>query len=98
MIRGIWQFEVAPEKQDDYLEATATLIKPYWESQACLSYEVYQDRENPRRFFKMQVYKNQQDLDKDAVLLSSDPGAQEAVQTFRSFAENVTPCFCDQKC
>lgn len=97
MIRGIWQFEVPHEKQAEYLEATEKLIKPYWESKACLSYEVYQDREDSLHFVKMQVYKDLADMESDGRLLETDPLAMEVVRTFRSFAENVTSRICELK-
>ena len=42
MVKVVFTFDVAPEKQSEYLKATAEKIKPYWESHGCQSYDVWQ--------------------------------------------------------
>ena len=42
MVKVVFIFEVAPEKQSEYFKATAERIKPHWEARGCLSYQVWQ--------------------------------------------------------
>ena len=42
MLKLVFTFEVAPEKQSEYLKATAEKIKPFWESHGCQSYQIWQ--------------------------------------------------------
>lgn len=42
MVKAVFIFNVAPEKQSEYLKATAEKIKPYWESHGCQSYQIWQ--------------------------------------------------------
>ena len=42
MVKEIFTYDVAPEKQSEYLKATAEKIKPHWESRGCQSYNVWQ--------------------------------------------------------
>ena len=91
MVRGIWFYEVAEEKQAEYLQKTRDIIKPFWESKECLSYEVYQDWGNPRQFVKIQTYETRSAMERDGALFfeKQDPQAVKAVETFRSYAENI---------
>ena len=43
MFVAIFKFEVAPEKQEPFLEAVRDKIKPFWESHGCWEYNVYQE-------------------------------------------------------
>jgi quinol monooxygenase YgiN len=99
MVKGIWFYEVAQDKQTEYLQKTKEIIKPFWESNECLSYEVYQDPENPRQFVKIQVYEDMAAMQRDGALLfeKKDPQAIEAVETFRSYAENMISRFVEMK-
>lgn len=59
MFVAVFQFEVAPEKQEAFLEAVKETIKPYWESHGCWEYNVYQEYDAAKghgtRFIKTQV-------------------------------------------
>ena len=96
MVKGIWTFEVPEEKQEEYLKMTAEFIKPFWESRGCISYQVYQDYTNPRRFVKEQIYPDKETLDRDvaAALEEKDPKAVEAVNLFRTYAKDIIRRLC----
>ncbi len=90
---AFFDFEVAPEKQDAFLEAVREKIKPYWESHGCWAYNVYQeydpDRGSGTRFIKTQIMEGMPRSTKEGREQRS-PEAQEIVNLFYSFAENVS--------
>jgi len=96
MVKGVWTFEVPEEKQEEYLKVTAEIIKPFWEARGCLSYQVFQDYKDPRRFVKDQIYPDRESLDRDveAALEKKDPKAVEIVNLFRSYAQNIVRRHC----
>jgi len=96
VVKGIWFYEVPEEKQAEYLRKTAEIIRPFWESRECISYEVYQDYTHPRRFVKIQSYATVEAMERDGALFfqARDPSAVEAVETCRSYAQNVDHRLC----
>jgi len=99
MVKGVFMFEVPEQKQAAYLQATAERIKPFWESHGCLSYQVHQDWNDPRKFVKEQYYPDRETAERDGALLfvEKDPEAIAVVELFNSFAENVVSMFCETR-
>jgi hypothetical protein len=94
MVKGVWTFEVPEEKQKEYLENTAKIIKPFWESHECRLYQVLKDYTHPRRFVKEQYYPDKETMERSLALAKEDPNAQAVVATFRKYAENVVRMRC----
>jgi quinol monooxygenase YgiN len=82
MIKAVFTFDVVPEKQSDYLKATADKIKPYWESHGCQSYQVWQV-EGTNTFVKEMYFSDQ--ATKDKTMSSKEAGADAVRKLWRSF-------------
>ena len=95
IIKVIFTYEVEPEKQADYLKATAEVIKPFWESHDCLSYGVWQVEDGS--FIKEMLFADQETRQKALVLPQSDAKAKEVVGLFVKYAQNTTRRACEQK-
>jgi quinol monooxygenase YgiN len=79
----VFTFEVAKENQVAYLETTREVIKPFWEANECLSYEVFQDYfTSPERFVKIQYYRDKETMERSLALARQDPKGQEIVGMF----------------
>ena len=52
MVKVIYEFDVAIEKQEEDLKVTREKIKPLWESKDCHSYDVWQVADSETRFVK----------------------------------------------
>ncbi|MFC1978426.1 hypothetical protein ACFLVP_00360 [Chloroflexota bacterium] len=85
MIKVIFTYDVATEKQRQYLKDTAEVIKPFWESHGCSSYSVWQSDDGLPAFVKEMVFEDQQSRGRT----SGDPQAKEVVALFSKYAENV---------
>jgi hypothetical protein len=96
MVRGIWFFQVAEEKQEEFLQQVNDIVKPYWESHNCIAYNVYQDMNDPTLFVKEQIYPDIESMESDGELFfgGTDPRAQEVVEIFRSYAANIEKRLC----
>ncbi|MGB9628812.1 MAG: antibiotic biosynthesis monooxygenase [Thermodesulfobacteriota bacterium] len=93
MIKVIFNYEVSPEKQDEYLKVTDEKIKPFWESHGCRSYSVWQMMEQPSTFVKEMVF---QDLGEMKRVMALDE-ANPVKELFYTFAGNVSRKVCSQK-
>ena len=82
MVKVVFTFDVAPEKQSEYLKATAEKIKPYWESHGCQSYQIWQV-EGTATFIKEMLFSDQAARDK--TMSSKDAGADAVRKLWRSF-------------
>ncbi len=89
MVNMVYIFEVAPEKQEEYLKVTAEIIKPYWESHGCLSYSISQGAEESTHFIKHMLFADVPAMKKAMGLTETDEEGKAAAQRFRSFATNV---------
>jgi hypothetical protein len=85
MIKIVFTYDVAPDKQPQYLIDTAEIIKPFWESHGCTSYSVWQTDEGSPAFVKEMVFEDQKSRGK----ASGAPGAKEVVELFSKYATNV---------
>ncbi len=80
---AVFTFEVAEENQVAYLKATTEVIKPFWEANECLSYEVFQDTfTSPERFVKIQFYTDKETMERSLALARQDPKGKEIVGEF----------------
>ena len=57
MIRVTFTFDVTEEKQAEYIKATAEKIKPFWEANGCLSYQIWQV-DGQSTFFKDMLFED----------------------------------------
>jgi len=82
MVKVVFTFEVAPEKQSEYLKATAENIKPFWESHGCQSYQIWQI-EGTATFLKEMHFTDQSARDKAMGL--QDAEADSVKQLWNSY-------------
>ena len=87
MVKVVFTFEVAPEKQSEYLKATAEKIKPYWETHGCQSYDVWQ-AEGEATFIKEMIFPDL--ATKDRVMGPKDEEASAAIALWQSFISNLS--------
>ncbi len=91
MYMAVFTFEVPEERQEDYLKTTVDVIKPFWEANECLSYEVYQDYfESPTRFVKIQYYPDKETMERSLALARQDDRGKEVVGIFMKFIKPET--------
>ena len=95
MVKVIFTYTVSTEKWEDYLKATAEVIKPFWESHGCLSYSVWQADDGS--FIKEMLFPDQESRQKALSLPQIDTQAREAVGLFAKYAVNTTRRICEQK-
>jgi len=87
MVKVVYSYEVAPDKQSEYLKATTEKLKPYWESHGCLSYDVWQ-AEDGRSFIKDMLFPDM--ATKDKTLSIQDAESNNIRGLFVSFLTNGT--------
>ena len=91
MVMAVFTFEVPEDKQEAYLAATAETIKPFWEANECLSYEVYQDYfVSPTHCVKIQFYSDKETMERSLALARQDEKGKEIVATFMQFIKPET--------
>ncbi len=90
VVNMLYMFEVAPEKQEEYLKVTAEIIKPYWESHGCQSYGIFQGAEESTYFIKRMRFADVPAMQKSLGLIETDEEGKAVVQRFRSFVTNVS--------
>jgi quinol monooxygenase YgiN len=90
MVNLVYMYEVAPEKQQEYFKVTAELIKPYWESHGCQSYNISQDAEGGTAFLKEMLFPDMESLKKTTRLAETDSEGKAVIQRFKSFAQNAS--------
>jgi hypothetical protein len=86
MIKIVFTYDVAAEKQLQYFADTTEVIKPFWETHGCSAYSVWQANDGSPSFVKEMEFDDQQSRGK----ASDDPQAKEVVAVFSKYAENVT--------
>ena len=94
MVKTVFTFEVAPEKQSEYLKATAEKIKPCWEANGCQSYDVWQV-EGENTFIKEMLFTDFPTMGR--VMGEKDAETTAMVELFQSFVTNVSVKRCEQK-
>jgi quinol monooxygenase YgiN len=90
IVKVVFTYDVSVEKQKEYLEATGEKIKPFWESNGCLSYSVWQVSDHPASFVKEMVFEDVAAMEKSISL----PEAKPIKELFFRFANNVSRKVC----
>jgi hypothetical protein len=93
MITIIFEYDVALENQDAYVQATRDKIKPLWESIGCHAYDIWQVKESETGFVKTMLFA-------DAAAMKSamaDEKADAAKEIFYEFAQNISRKICVKK-
>jgi hypothetical protein len=89
MFIGHFEFDVEPERQDDFLKAVRERIKPHWLATGkCWDYNVYQEWDakagkSGNHFIKTQI------MEGNPGPRQRTPEDQEVIDVFYSFAKNV---------
>ncbi len=93
IVKVVFTYDVSVNNQPEYLEVTATKIRPFWESHGCQSYSVWQVASEPTAFVKEMVFE-------DLATMESSMSLHEAKsikELFFSFANNVSRKICFQR-
>ena len=93
MITVIFEYDVAVENQDAYIQATINKIKPLWESIGCRAYDIWQVKESETGFVKTMLFENAATM-KSAM---ADEKADTAKKIFYEFAQNISRKVCLKK-
>ncbi len=73
MVKVVFQYNVAKEKQAEYLKLTQDKIKPFWEANGCQSYSVWQVVENETAFVKEMLFESLPKMKETMALKQADP-------------------------
>jgi hypothetical protein len=93
MITVIFEYDVAVENQDAYVQTTKEKIKPLWESIGCAAYNIWQVKDSETGFVKTMLFE-------DAAAMKSamaDEKADAVKELFYKFAENISRKICVKK-
>ena len=86
MVKVIFQYDVPKEKQSEYLQLTQDKIKPFWESNGCKSYTVWQVAESETAFVKEMLFESAPAMKETMALKQADP----IKELYFKFATDVT--------
>jgi quinol monooxygenase YgiN len=87
MVLVIFTYDVDPAKKQEYLKATAEKIKPFWESQGCQSYDVW-ELEEGNTFLKLMYFKDMEAKNKTIGMKGEE--ADKIRELWRSFVTDFT--------
>jgi quinol monooxygenase YgiN len=73
MVKVVFQYNVAKEKQAEYLQITRDKIKPFWEANGCQSYTVWQVAESETAFVKEMLFESMPGMKETMALKQADP-------------------------
>jgi len=73
MVKVVFQYNVAKEKQAEYLQITRDKIKPFWEANGCQSYSVWQVGESETGFVKEMLFESMPGMKETMALKQADP-------------------------
>jgi len=73
MVKVVFQYNVAKEKQAEYLKLTQEKIKPFWEANGCQSYSVWQVGESETGFVKEMFFDSMPRMKETMALKQADP-------------------------
>ncbi|MFH1116407.1 MAG: hypothetical protein V1792_21040 [Pseudomonadota bacterium] len=88
MVEVIFTFEVAKEKQADFLGFVKTGTKPYWESNGCSAYNVWQ-AVGENVFMKRMEFPDVETMGKVISKAETDAEAKALVEKFESLVTNL---------
>ncbi len=92
-VKIVFTYEVPAEKIAEYLNVTRERIKPFWESNGCLSYSLWQPADSPTAFVKEMAFSDRAAMDKTMALDEAKP----VKQLFQAFAQGVSRKVCVHK-
>ena len=73
MVKVVFQYNVAKEKQAEYLQLTRHEIKPFWEANGCQSYSVWQVGDSETGFVKEMLFESMPRMKETMALKQADP-------------------------
>jgi quinol monooxygenase YgiN len=73
MVKVMFDYTVAIEKQAEYLQVTQDKIKPFWEANGCRSYSVWQVAESEARFVKEMLFESVSAMKETMSLKQAEP-------------------------
>jgi quinol monooxygenase YgiN len=73
VVKVIFQYKVAVEKQGEYLRITQEKIQPFWETNGCQSYTVWQVAEDETAFVKEMLFESMPAMKATMSLRQADP-------------------------
>jgi quinol monooxygenase YgiN len=73
MVKVVFQYDVAKEKQTEYLKLTQDKIKPFWEANGCQSYTVWQVGDSETAFVKEMLFDSMPGMKETMALKQADP-------------------------
>ncbi len=86
MVKVIFEYKVAKERQAEYLQLTREKIKPFWEASGCASYAVWQVAENETAFVKEMLFDSISAMKETMALKQAEP----IKEMYFRFATDVT--------
>jgi hypothetical protein len=93
MITMIFEYDIAVEKQVEYIQTTKEKIKPLWESIGCKAYDIWQVADSKTGFIKTMLFEDVSEMKK----IMTKKEADHVKQLFGKFAENVSRKVCEKK-
>lgn len=93
MVKVVFQYNVAKEKQEEYLKLTQDKIKPFWEANGCQSYTVWQVGESETGFVKEMLFDSMPKMKETMALKQADP----VKELYFKFATDVSRKIIEKK-
>jgi len=93
IVKVVFTYDVSVDHQPEYLEVTATKIRPFWESHGCKSYSLWQVIDNPTAFVKEMAFESLTAMERSMSFQEAKP----VKDLFFGFASNVSRKVCIQK-
>jgi len=87
MVKAYYFYDVAEEKQAEYLKFVAEVLKPFFQSRGARSYDVHQNvnLEKSTNFMAEMIFDDVETMQKTKGLHGNDPEYDAMVQRFFSF-------------
>ena len=87
LVKTYFYYEIAVEKQPEYLKFVAEELKPFFEAHGARSYDIYQNAkpENSTSFIAEMLFDDMPTMQKTLALHGSDPKYDAMVHRFFSF-------------
>jgi len=89
MVEIIFTFEVANEKQEEFLNFVKTGTKAYWESHGCAAYNVWQAA-GENTFMKRMEFPDMATVEKVVPVNEQDPECIALIEKFESYTINLS--------
>jgi len=90
MVKAYFYYDVAVEKQTEYLKFVAEELRPFFQSRGARSYDVYRNTnpENVTNFMAEMIFDDLPSMQKTMGLHGKDPEYDDMVQRFFSFVSD----------